>query len=115
MLLRKFLDSHRKYFTPGQPWTAMTSQIIDLLSAVHSQSLEALQEGFTRRFDACRPSTNTGSRSLGQDSAFVTDSTMIQRWNTNLLSAVNSLVSKQRNSIQNIEPENKLEGKTMKD
>ncbi|KZV37729.1 hypothetical protein F511_16269 [Dorcoceras hygrometricum] len=43
MLLRKFLDSHRKYFTPGQPWTAMASQIIDLLSAAHSKSLEELQ------------------------------------------------------------------------
>ncbi|KZV33892.1 delphilin-like [Dorcoceras hygrometricum] len=44
MLLRKFLDSHRRYFAPGQPWTAMASQIIDLLSAVHSKSLEDLQE-----------------------------------------------------------------------
>ncbi|KZV40461.1 cell division control protein 2 [Dorcoceras hygrometricum] len=43
ILLRKFLDSHRKYFTPGQPWTAMASQIIDLLSAAHSKSLEELQ------------------------------------------------------------------------
>ncbi|KZV15555.1 structural maintenance of chromosomes protein 3 [Dorcoceras hygrometricum] len=43
MLLRKFLDSHRKYFTPGQTWTAMASQIIDLLSAAHSKSLEELQ------------------------------------------------------------------------
>ncbi|KZV52501.1 delphilin-like [Dorcoceras hygrometricum] len=42
MLLRKFLDSHRKYFTPGQPWTAMASQIIDLLSVSHSKSLEDL-------------------------------------------------------------------------
>ncbi|KZV35752.1 cell division control protein 2C-like [Dorcoceras hygrometricum] len=42
MLLRKFLDSHRKYFTPGQPWTAMASQIIDLLSVAHSKSLEDL-------------------------------------------------------------------------
>ncbi|KZV41814.1 hypothetical protein F511_31677 [Dorcoceras hygrometricum] len=43
MLLRKFLDSHRRYFTSGQPWTAMASKIIDLLSAVHSKSLEDLQ------------------------------------------------------------------------
>ncbi|KZV42310.1 dystroglycan-like [Dorcoceras hygrometricum] len=40
LLLRKFLDSHRKYFAPGQPWTATTSLIIDLLS--HSKSLEDL-------------------------------------------------------------------------
>ncbi|KZT76463.1 hypothetical protein F511_46512 [Dorcoceras hygrometricum] len=43
MILRKFLDSHRKYFTPGQPWIAMASQIIDLLSADHSKYLEELQ------------------------------------------------------------------------
>ncbi|KZV36069.1 cell division control protein 2C [Dorcoceras hygrometricum] len=43
MLLRKFLDSHRKYFTPGQPWIAMASQIIDLLSAAHDKSLDELQ------------------------------------------------------------------------
>ncbi|KZV26572.1 cell division control protein 2C [Dorcoceras hygrometricum] len=42
MLLRKFLDSHRKYFIPGQPWTATASQIIDLLTVAHSKSLEAL-------------------------------------------------------------------------
>ncbi|KZV43857.1 hypothetical protein F511_38221 [Dorcoceras hygrometricum] len=42
MLLRKFVESHRKYFAPGQPWTAMDSQIIDLLSAAHLQSLDAL-------------------------------------------------------------------------
>ncbi|KZV45773.1 hypothetical protein F511_40947 [Dorcoceras hygrometricum] len=42
MLLRKFLESHRKYHVPGQPWTATASQIIDLLSVVHSQSLETL-------------------------------------------------------------------------
>ncbi|KZV24183.1 hypothetical protein F511_03500 [Dorcoceras hygrometricum] len=42
MLLRKFLDSHRRYFAPGQPWTAMASQIIDLLSVAHSKSLEDL-------------------------------------------------------------------------
>ncbi|KZV16417.1 hypothetical protein F511_30990 [Dorcoceras hygrometricum] len=42
MLLRKFLDSHRKYYTPGQPWTAMASQIIDLLSVAHSKIPENL-------------------------------------------------------------------------
>ncbi|KZV46629.1 patatin-like protein 2 [Dorcoceras hygrometricum] len=42
MLLRKFLESHRKFFAPGQPWTAMASQIIDLLSTAHLQSLDAL-------------------------------------------------------------------------
>ncbi|KZV35563.1 dystroglycan-like [Dorcoceras hygrometricum] len=42
MLLRKFLYSHRKYYTHGQPWTAMASQIIDLLSVAHSKSLEDL-------------------------------------------------------------------------
>ncbi|KZV33481.1 hypothetical protein F511_34576 [Dorcoceras hygrometricum] len=42
MLLRKFLASHRRYFSPGQPWTAMASQIIALLSVAHSKSLEDL-------------------------------------------------------------------------
>ncbi|KZV29288.1 hypothetical protein F511_29577 [Dorcoceras hygrometricum] len=42
MMLRKFLESHRKYHVPGQPWTATASQIIDLLSVVHSKSLEVL-------------------------------------------------------------------------
>ncbi|KZV38804.1 hypothetical protein F511_32777 [Dorcoceras hygrometricum] len=42
MLLRKFLESHQKYLVPGQPWTATASQIIDLLSAAHSKSLEVL-------------------------------------------------------------------------
>ncbi|KZV15815.1 hypothetical protein F511_13501 [Dorcoceras hygrometricum] len=42
MLLRKFLESHRKYLVPGQPWTATASQIIDLLSVAHSKSLEVL-------------------------------------------------------------------------
>ncbi|KZV33846.1 hypothetical protein F511_22996 [Dorcoceras hygrometricum] len=42
LLLRKFLDSHRRYFAPGQPWTATASQIIDLLSDAHSISLEDL-------------------------------------------------------------------------
>ncbi|KZV46724.1 hypothetical protein F511_13749 [Dorcoceras hygrometricum] len=43
MLLRKFLDSHRQYLVSGQPWTATASQMFDLLSAVHSKSLEALR------------------------------------------------------------------------
>ncbi|KZV35352.1 hypothetical protein F511_38135 [Dorcoceras hygrometricum] len=42
MLLRKFLESNRKYFAPGKQWTAMASKIIDLLSAAHFQSLYAL-------------------------------------------------------------------------
>ncbi|KZV32032.1 dystroglycan-like [Dorcoceras hygrometricum] len=42
LLLREFLDSHRKYFAPGQPWTTTTSLVIDLLSDAHSQSLEDL-------------------------------------------------------------------------
>ncbi|KZV39286.1 zinc-metallopeptidase, peroxisomal-like [Dorcoceras hygrometricum] len=42
LLLRKFLDYHRKYFSPGQPWTATASMIIDLLSDAHSKSLEDL-------------------------------------------------------------------------
>ncbi|KZV44721.1 cell division control protein 2C [Dorcoceras hygrometricum] len=42
MLLRKFVESHRKYYTPGQPWTATSSQIIYLLTVAHSKSLEAL-------------------------------------------------------------------------
>ncbi|KZV27065.1 senescence-associated carboxylesterase 101 [Dorcoceras hygrometricum] len=43
MLLRKLLDSRRRYFAPGQPWTAMAAQIIDMLSAAHSKSLKDLQ------------------------------------------------------------------------
>ncbi|KZV25871.1 hypothetical protein F511_29297 [Dorcoceras hygrometricum] len=42
MLLRKFVESHRKYYTLGQTWTATASQIIDLLSDAHSKSLEDL-------------------------------------------------------------------------
>ncbi|KZV48844.1 hypothetical protein F511_19301 [Dorcoceras hygrometricum] len=42
MLLRKFVESHRKYYTPGQPWTATASKIIDLLSVAHLKSLEDL-------------------------------------------------------------------------
>ncbi|KZV46189.1 hypothetical protein F511_15199 [Dorcoceras hygrometricum] len=42
LLLRKFLDSSRRYTAPGQPWTTMVSQIVDLLSVAHSKSLEDL-------------------------------------------------------------------------
>ncbi|KZV26566.1 hypothetical protein F511_34437 [Dorcoceras hygrometricum] len=42
MMLRKFLESHRKYHVPGQPWTATASKIIDLLFVAHSKSLEDL-------------------------------------------------------------------------
>ncbi|KZV15970.1 golgin candidate 5 [Dorcoceras hygrometricum] len=42
MLLRKFVESHRKYYTPGKPWTGKASKIIDLLSVAHSKSLEDL-------------------------------------------------------------------------
>ncbi|KZV43921.1 hypothetical protein F511_27281 [Dorcoceras hygrometricum] len=42
LLLRELLDSHRKYFAPGQPWTTTASLIIDLLSDAHSKSLEDL-------------------------------------------------------------------------
>ncbi|KZV34611.1 centromere/kinetochore protein zw10 [Dorcoceras hygrometricum] len=42
MLLRKFLESHRKYIVTGQPWTSTASKIIDLLSVAHSKSLEDL-------------------------------------------------------------------------
>ncbi|KZV34504.1 hypothetical protein F511_14704 [Dorcoceras hygrometricum] len=42
LLLRKFLDSSRRYTAPGQPWTTIVSQIVDLLSVVHSKSLEDL-------------------------------------------------------------------------
>ncbi|KZV50623.1 hypothetical protein F511_33280 [Dorcoceras hygrometricum] len=36
------LDFHRHYLMSGQPWTATASQTFDLLSAVHSESLDAL-------------------------------------------------------------------------
>ncbi|KZV58195.1 hypothetical protein F511_31288 [Dorcoceras hygrometricum] len=36
LLLRSFLESHRKFLAPGQPWTATPSLIIDLLSDAHS-------------------------------------------------------------------------------
>ncbi|KZV25199.1 hypothetical protein F511_21917 [Dorcoceras hygrometricum] len=42
MLLRKFLEAHRKNFRSGQPSTAITLQIIDLLSNSHQISLEKL-------------------------------------------------------------------------
>ncbi|KZV24458.1 hypothetical protein F511_20717 [Dorcoceras hygrometricum] len=43
MLLRAFLESYRRYLAPDQPWTGMAVQIISLLSAAHSQSLEDLK------------------------------------------------------------------------
>ncbi|KZV24865.1 callose synthase 3-like [Dorcoceras hygrometricum] len=43
LLLRTLLDSHRHYLVSGQPWTATASQTFDLLSAVHSESLDALR------------------------------------------------------------------------
>ncbi|KZV44055.1 hypothetical protein F511_27077 [Dorcoceras hygrometricum] len=43
MLFRTLLDSHRHYLMSGQPWTATASQTFDLLSAVHSESLDALR------------------------------------------------------------------------
>ncbi|KZV39848.1 hypothetical protein F511_29731 [Dorcoceras hygrometricum] len=43
MLFRTLLDYHRHYLVSGQPWTATASQTFDLLSAVHSESLEALR------------------------------------------------------------------------
>ncbi|KZV25330.1 hypothetical protein F511_34119 [Dorcoceras hygrometricum] len=43
LLLRTLLDSHRHYLVSGQPWTATASQTFDLLSAVHSESLDAFR------------------------------------------------------------------------
>ncbi|KZV55768.1 hypothetical protein F511_21264 [Dorcoceras hygrometricum] len=43
LLLRTLLDSHRHYLVSVQPWTANASQTFDLLSAVHSESLDALR------------------------------------------------------------------------
>ncbi|KZV50593.1 hypothetical protein F511_17180 [Dorcoceras hygrometricum] len=40
MLLRTFLESYRRYIALDQPWTDMAVQVISLLSAAHSQSLE---------------------------------------------------------------------------
>ncbi|KZV30242.1 delphilin-like [Dorcoceras hygrometricum] len=42
MLLHIFLESSRRYLAPDQPWTDMAVQVINLLSAAHSQSLEDL-------------------------------------------------------------------------
>ncbi|KZV21437.1 hypothetical protein F511_22618 [Dorcoceras hygrometricum] len=59
MLLRKFLESHRKYYTPGQPWTATASQIIDLLSDAHSKSLEdLLEEQQKHKIEMAQPSSS---------------------------------------------------------
>ncbi|KZV27012.1 hypothetical protein F511_07833 [Dorcoceras hygrometricum] len=43
LLLRTLLDSHRHYLVSGQPWMAIASKTFDLLSAVHSESLDALR------------------------------------------------------------------------
>ncbi|KZV51360.1 hypothetical protein F511_14144 [Dorcoceras hygrometricum] len=40
ILLRTFFESYRRYLAPDQPWTDMAVQVISLLSAAHSQSLE---------------------------------------------------------------------------
>ncbi|KZV38947.1 hypothetical protein F511_39024 [Dorcoceras hygrometricum] len=59
MILRKFLDSHRKYFAPGQTWTAMEAQIIDMLTSAHSKSLEALQaEQQLHRIEMTQPGSS---------------------------------------------------------
>ncbi|KZV40246.1 hypothetical protein F511_26609 [Dorcoceras hygrometricum] len=42
LLLRKIMESHRQFYTPGQPWTTTASQIFDLLSDAHSKSLDDL-------------------------------------------------------------------------
>ncbi|KZV36762.1 hypothetical protein F511_26548 [Dorcoceras hygrometricum] len=42
LLLRTIMESHRQFYTLGQPWTATASQIFDLLSDAHSKSLEDL-------------------------------------------------------------------------
>ncbi|KZV38735.1 delphilin-like [Dorcoceras hygrometricum] len=41
-LLRMIMESHRQFYIPGQHWTATVSQIFDLLSDAHSQSMEDL-------------------------------------------------------------------------
>ncbi|KZV27476.1 hypothetical protein F511_16279 [Dorcoceras hygrometricum] len=43
LLLRKFLESHRAYFSFGQPWSAMALQIIDLLSIAHNAAVNELR------------------------------------------------------------------------
>ncbi|KZV57757.1 splicing factor 3B subunit 1-like [Dorcoceras hygrometricum] len=43
MLLRKFLEAHRKNFRSSQPTTAIDLQIIDLLSDAHLFAVETLQ------------------------------------------------------------------------
>ncbi|KZV35944.1 hypothetical protein F511_32396 [Dorcoceras hygrometricum] len=39
LLLRKYLESHRAYFSFGQAWSAMALQIIDLLSIAHNAAV----------------------------------------------------------------------------
>ncbi|KZV15609.1 hypothetical protein F511_40313 [Dorcoceras hygrometricum] len=44
MLLRTFLESCRRFLALDQPWSDMAVQVISLLSAAHSQSLEDFKE-----------------------------------------------------------------------
>ncbi|KZV20900.1 hypothetical protein F511_27769 [Dorcoceras hygrometricum] len=55
MLLRKFLDSHRRYFAPGQPWMAMASQIIALLSKYREMLLRKFLDSHRRYFAPGQP------------------------------------------------------------
>ncbi|KZV49963.1 mucin-2-like [Dorcoceras hygrometricum] len=43
LLLRKYLESHRAYFSFGQHWSAMALQIIDLLSIAHNAAVNELR------------------------------------------------------------------------
>ncbi|KZV34100.1 structural maintenance of chromosomes protein 6B [Dorcoceras hygrometricum] len=72
MLLRKFLESHRRYFSPGQPWTTMASQIIALLSVAHSKSLEDLLAQQTEHGTITdRPSSSQLYKDLNDNSGAV--------------------------------------------
>ncbi|KZV51367.1 hypothetical protein F511_37459 [Dorcoceras hygrometricum] len=72
MLLRKFLNSHRKYYTLGQPWTTMASQIIDLLSVAHSKSLEdLLAQQKEHGIISDRPSSSQTFKDLADNSGAV--------------------------------------------
>ncbi|KZV38651.1 dirigent protein 21-like [Dorcoceras hygrometricum] len=42
LMLWKFLESHRAYFSFGEPWSAMALQIIDLLSIAHYAAVNEL-------------------------------------------------------------------------
>ncbi|KZV19657.1 hypothetical protein F511_33020 [Dorcoceras hygrometricum] len=72
MLLRKFLDSHRRYFAPGQPWKEMASHIIALLSVAHSKSLEdLLAQQKERGIITDRPSSSQLFKYLADNSGAV--------------------------------------------